>query len=233
VQNSVADPTINGTFVVASIPSPTSFTYSAIGVAGINTGGVCRTERIGMSNEGSIAHLTSAQLDTGILGPYTWDLNAAFVVSSLTSTIQMEIKAGNNVRTLPIDSPNNIGNEESFAIFDFGTEFQEGPVRVLYKPTANSVQLDPTYIFKQNHEIGSSITIIRRRGAIVMSGLGKEYSLYVTDTGVARELLQDLLRQVKSVGIFIEFLIRFPEQLYSVLDVYRSGNDTLYPTGQQ
>ena len=233
VQNSVADPTINGTFVIASIPSPTSFTYSAIGVAGINTGGVCRTERIGMSNEGSIAHLTSAQLDTGILGPYTWDLNAAFVVSSLTSTIQMEIKAGNNVRTLPIDSPNNIGNEESFAIFDSGTEFQEGPVRVLYKPTANSVQLDPTYIFKQNHEIGSSITIIRRRGAIVMSGLGKEYSLYVTDTGVARELLQDLLRQVKSVGIFIEFLIRFPEQLYSVLDVYRSGNDTLYPTGQQ
>jgi hypothetical protein len=233
IQNTVADPTINGTFIVESVPTSTSFTYSAAGPAGVNTGGVSRTERIGMSNDGSIAYLTSAQVDTGILGPYTWDLNAAFVLSSLTSTIQAEIKAGNNVRTMQIDSPNNIPNEESFAIFDFGTEFQEGPVRILYKPTANSIQLDPAYVFKQNHEMGSSVTIIRKRGAIVMSGLGEEYSAYITDPGVAREILQDLMRQVKSVGIFIEFLVRFPQQLYSTLDVYRSDSETLYPIGQQ
>jgi hypothetical protein len=186
-----------------------------------------------MSNDGSIAYLTSAQLDTGILGPYTWDLNAAFVLSSLTSTIQSEIKAGNNVRTMQIAAPNNLANEESFAIFDFGTEFQEGPVRILYKPTANSIQLDPAYVFKQNHEVGSSVTVIRKRGAIVMSGIGKEYSAYITDPGVVREILQDLMRQVKSVGIFIEFLVRFPQQLYSTLDVYRSDSEILYPIGQQ
>jgi hypothetical protein len=233
VQNTVGETTKNGTFVIESIPTTTSFTYSSIGIAGTNTGGVCRTERIGMSNDGSIAHLTSAQLDTGILGPYEWDLGAAFVISSLTSTIQAEIKAGNIVRTMEIASPNNIENQESFAIFDFGTEFQEGPVRILYKPTANSIQLDPAYIFKQNHEIGSSVTIIRKRGAIVMSGLGKEYSMYVTDPSIAREILQDLIRQVKSVGIFIEFLIRYPQQVFGVLDVYKSGSTTLYPIGQQ
>ena len=233
VQNTVADTSINGTFIVTSTPTSTSFTYSSAGAAGVNTGGVCRTERIGMSNDGSIAYLTSAQLDTGILGPYTWDLNAAFVLSSLTSTIQSEIKAGNNVRTMQIAAPNNLANEESFAIFDFGTEFQEGPVRILYKPTANSIQLDPAYVFKQNHEVGSSVTVIRKRGAIVMSGIGKEYSAYITDPGVAREILQDLMRQVKSVGIFIEFLVRFPQQLYSTLDVYRSDSEILYPIGQQ
>jgi hypothetical protein len=233
VQNTVGETTKNGTFVIESTPTTTSFTYSSIGIAGVNTGGVSRTERIGMSNDGSIAHLTSAQLDTGILGPYEWDLGAAFVISSLTSTIQAEIKAGNIVRTMEIDSPNNIENQESFAIFDFGTEFQEGPVRILYKPTANSIQLDPAYIFKQNHEIGSSVTIIRKRGAIVMSGLGKEYSMYITDPSIAREILQDLIRQVKSVGIFIEFLIRYPQQVYGVLDVYKSGSTTLYPIGQQ
>jgi hypothetical protein len=233
VQNTVADTTMNGTFLIETVPTPTSFTYSAVGPAGINTGGVCRVERVGMANEGSIAYLTSAQLDTGIYGPYIWDKNAAFVLSSLTSTIQSEIKAGNNVRTLPIASPNNIADQESYAIFDFGTEFQEGPVRILYKPTANSLQLDPAYVFKQNHEIGSSVTVIRKRGAIVMSGLGKEYSMYVTDPAVAREILQDLMRQVKSVGIFIEFLIRYPQQLYNTLDVYRSDSDTLWPIGQQ
>ena len=110
VQNTVADTSINGTFMVTSTPTATSFTYSSAGAAGVNTGGVCRTERIGMSNDGSIAYLTSAQLDTGILGPYTWDLNAAFVLSSLTSTIQSEIKAGNNVRTMQIAAPNNLAN---------------------------------------------------------------------------------------------------------------------------
>jgi len=233
VQNTATDATMNGTFIIKSILSPTSFTYTAAGPAGVNTGGVCRTERIGMSNDGSIAYLTSAQINTGILGPYEWDLGAAFVLSSLTSTIQTEIKAGNNVRTMPIASPNNIDDTESFAIFDFGTEFEEGPVRVLYKPTANSVQLDPAYIFKQNHAVNSSITVIRRRGAIVMSGTGKEYSTYITDPGVARELLQNLMHEVKSVGIFIEFLVRFPKQIYGTLDVYRSNSDTLYPVGQQ
>ena len=232
IQNTIADATMNGTFVITSI-SPTSFTYSSAGLAGVNTGGVCRTERIGMSNDGSIAYLTSAQLDTGTLGPYIWSLTAPFVLSSLTSTIQAEIKAGNIVRTIQIASPNNIADEESFAIFDFGTEFQEGPVRILYKPTVNSLQLDPAYVFKQNHDIGSSVTIIRKRGAIVMSGIGAEYSAYITDPGVAREILQNLMREVKSVGIFIEFLVRFPQQLYSTLDVYRSDSETLYPIGQQ
>lgn len=233
VQDTVVDPTMNGTFYIESTPTPTSFTYTALGLAGVNTSGTCRVERIGMANTGSIAYLTSAQVDTGIIGPYVWDLGAPFVLSSLTSTIQSEIKAGNNVRTLQIDSGNNIENEESYAIFDFGTEFQEGPVRILYKPTANSLQLDPAYVFKQNHEIGSSVTVIRKRGAIVMSGLGKEYAPYVTDPSVAREVLQNLMKQVKSVGIFIEFLVRYPQQLYNTLDVYHSNSDTLWQIGQQ
>ena len=233
VQNTITDDSMNGTFIIDSIPTTTSFTYTSIGTAGTNTGGVCRVERVGLANEGSIALLTSAQIDTGIYGPYMWDLNAAFVLSSLTSTIQAEIKAGNNVRTLAIDAVNNITNEESFAIFDFGTEFQEGPVRILYKPTSSSLQLDPAYVFKQNHDIGSSVTVIRKRGAIVMSGTSKEYPAYITDPSVAREILQDLIRQVKSVGIFIEFLVRFPNQLYGTLDTYKSNNDALWSIGQQ
>jgi hypothetical protein len=66
-----------------------------------------------------------------------------------------------------------------------------------------------------------------------MSGTGKEYGAYITDPGVAREILQELIREVKSVGIFVEFLIRFPEQLYNTLDVYRSDSSILWPIGQQ
>jgi hypothetical protein len=186
-----------------------------------------------MSNAGSLVYLTSAQLDTGIIGPNIWDTNASFVLSSLTSTIQQDINAGTTVRSIEIDSPNNIPDEEGFVIFNFGTEDQEGPVRYLFKPTNNSMQMDPAHIFENNHDAGSAVTVIRRRGAHVISTTGREYAPYLTDPGTAREILQELLREVKSVGIFIEFLIRFPKQLYATLDVYRSCSDLLYPITEE
>lgn len=224
---------INGTFVILSTPTTTTFTYMSVGIDGAAAGGVSRVERIGMSNDGSLAYLTTAQINTGIYGPYMWSPDATYVISSLTSTIQSEIKAGNNVRTLPIAPVNNIPNAEGFVVFDFGTEFEEGPVRYLYKPTAASMQLDPAYVFKHNHDVGSSITVIRRKGAHVMSGLGKEYPAYITDPAVARRTLQELMKQVKSAGIFIEFLVRYPEQLYATLDVYGSEKEGLWPVSTQ
>ena len=227
------DDSVNGTFVITSVPSTTSFTYISTGEQGSAFGGEARIERMGMADAGSLVYLTSAQIDSGILGPYMWDASAAFVLSSLTSTVQNEIKAGNIVRTLQIAPVNNIPNEEGFAIFDFGTELQEGPVRYLYKPTTGSMQMDPAYVFKNNHAVGSSVTIIRRKGAHVITGTGSDYPAYITDPAIARTTLQNLLLQVKSAGIFIDFLIRYPQQLYSVLDVYKSVNPDLWPINEE
>lgn len=233
------DPTINltvsldGTFIVKEVISPTSFSYISTGDEGASTGGVARLEKLGMANSGSLAYLTTARIDTGIYGPYLWDQKAPFVLSSLTAKSQDEIKAGSIVKTLTISTPNNIPNVEGFMIFSYGTENQEGPVRYLYKPSEDVLQLDPAYVFKNNHEIGAGLTIIRRRGAHIMSGLGTEYAGYITDPGVARETLQELMREVKSVGVFLKFLIRYPNQLFSALDVYRSCDSELYPVSQE
>lgn len=227
--NAGLDDTVDGTFVITDVPTSNQFTYTSAGELGSAVDGVTRVERFGMADTGSIVYLTSAQLGTGILGPNIWDENASFVLSALTSNITSDIKAGNNVRTIGIDSPNNIPDEEGFVVFNFGTEFEEGPVRYLYKPSANAIQLDPAYVFQNNHDAGSAITVIRRRGAHVISTTGREYAPYITDPSVARTILQELLRQTKSVGIFIDFLIRYPEQLYATLDVYQSGDPSLQP----
>jgi hypothetical protein len=225
-------PSVNGSHTITAVPTTTTFTYNQLGTSGTSTGGTAKVERYGMANTGSLASLSSARTSTGILGPYMWDSNATFVLSSLTSKIQQKIFAGTSIKQLTIETPNNIPSEEGFVIFDFGTEEQEGPVRYLFKPTDGSMQIDPAYVFEHNHEISSSITVIRRRGAHVMSGLGLEYPSYITDPAVAREVLKELLLEVKSVGIFIEFLIRFPEQLYATLDVYKSCRDGLYPVDE-
>lgn len=224
-----SDSTINGTFIIQTVMNSTTFTYTSAGVAGNNSAGTARTEYMGIASSGSLAFLTTAEINTGIFGPYMWDPNAAFVLSALTTTITAPINAGNNVRTVLLNPINNIPNASGYVIFDFGTEFQEGPVKFLYKPSAATLQLDPSYIFQFDHAVGSAITVISTRGAHVMSGLGTEYPLYITDPTVALTTLEALMKQVKSAGIFIEFLIRYPNQLYSALDVYFSGNSALWP----
>lgn len=180
----------------------------------------------GMSNSGSLVLLEDAvpASITGIKGPYMWDLNAAFVLSSLTGDLNQIIHAGQSLKIINI-GPNSLSAAGGQLIFDFGTSFQEGPVRYLFKPSANTIAIDPAYVFVNDHAVGSAVTAIRSKGPHVMSGLGKEFAPYITDPTVARDILEALILEVKSVGVFVEFLIRYPEQLYATVDVYKSGID--------
>jgi len=220
----LSDP-IDGCFEVLSTPTPTSFTYRSFGDEGQATAGRAVVERIGLSSTGSLVYLTTARLDSRILGPYMWDLKAPFVLSALTTNLTAPVQAGDALRSISVQGPNPIPSTEGYLIFDFGTEAEEGPIRYLYKANDQTISIDPAYVFRNNHYIGASITMIRRRGAHVMSGLGYEYPLYITDPAIARPVLEELIRQVKSVGIFVNFIIRFPEQFYATLDVYGVGVD--------
>ena len=220
------DVSVNGTWPILDIINPTTFRVTSFGDQGTATGGTVRVERTGLAASGSKVILTdSISSDiTGIKGPYIWDQAAPFVLSSYTGPIAQEIEAGQTLKTINIGA-NNLPSEGGNLIFDYGTEKQEGPVRYLFKPSATSIALDPAYVFQYDHDIGSAVTVIRHKGPHQMSGNGAEYAPYITDPSVAREILQDLILQVKSVGIFVEFLVRYPEQLYATIDVYRSGID--------
>lgn len=211
----------NGSFKINEVTSNT-FKFNLIGMNGsASSPGICRVERIGFSNSGSKIIICASQeaRNTRIKGPYAWDLRAPYLLSHKTAKINTVIRSGSIVRLLDI-SNNEIPAESGFLIFDYGKENQEGPVRYLYKPTDNIVALDPSYIFTKNHLIGGSIVALNRKGAHVLKGNAAEYSPYLTDPAEAREILKTLIKSVKSAGIFINFLIRFPEQLYGIFDVY-------------
>lgn len=215
---------VDGNYIITSTPTSTTFTYVSAGDDGAATGGLASSEQPGMSNTGSRVVLHSSRIDTGILGATMWDTQAPFVLSSVNTSISDEIQAGNIVRNLTV-GVNEIVDEQSLAIFDFGTEFQEGPVKILYKPTDTTLALDPAYIFQYDHEIGSALTMIRRRGAHSVSTTAQEYPAYITDPSAVRVVMEEIIRSVKSVGMFIDFLVRFPDQAYATVDVYNTGED--------
>lgn len=218
---------VNGTWEITEIVSNTqlkAFSFSGPSGTKASTGGTARIEKAGVAASGSRVILTSAQIEEGLEGPFLWDENADFVLSSLTTNLTAEIEAGTTQRNILVE-PNDIPNEDGRLIFDFGTERQEGPVRYFYKASDTTIALDPSYVFQFDHDVGSSVTMIRRRGGITFDGLGSERAPYITDPAAAREVLEELMEEVKSAGIFINFLVRYPEQFYSTIDVYRSGVD--------
>lgn len=221
--------TLNGSWLITAVPSPTSFEFYSYGQStggNIATPGSARVERSGLTNAGSKLILVDSVSSetTRIKGSYLYDPAAAFVLSDAKATISDNVQAGKLVRILNIGT-NSIPNKDGFVVFDFGLNTQEGPVRYLYKPTDNTLAIDPSYLFKYNHSIGSTVTAINRKGPHHISTNGSEYAGYITDPSEARIILQELIKSVKSAGIFIDFIIRFPEQLYATLDVYQSGQD--------
>ena len=217
----------NGGWKITNIISSTVFEcYSFSGAFGAkaSTGGTSRVERSGISNTGSRVILSTAILQPDRLGPYMWDENSDFVLSSLTTELTTQIKAGTTQRNIQVNT-NDIPDQEGRLIFDFGTEKQEGPVRYFFKPSGTSLAIDPSYVFQNTHNVNSSVTMIRRRGGVEFGGLGKELGAYITDPAAARIVLQELMEEVKSVGIFINFLIRYPEFFYATVDTYKSGID--------
>ena len=224
------DTTINGSFKITEVVNDFTFKYISPGDEGNSTGGTARVERISLKEDGTQVLLRTAKINTGFTGPYVWDINAPFVLSSLTATLNTQIEIGSTARALVI-GPNEIPDEESIMLLDFGTDRQEGPVRILFKPTDNTIFIDPAFVFQNEHgpAQNSSVTLLRRQGPHIMSTRGTEFAPYITDTAQAREILQNLMLEVKSVGVFMEFLIRFPEQFYSVLNVYQDPNSDLAP----
>jgi hypothetical protein len=215
---------LNGTFRISSVGG-TTFTFPLLGLDGTaSTPGTARVEKIGLADSGSKVILCKAipNSTSRITGSYVWDLSAPFVLSSNKTSITDEIQAGRIVRLLNVDA-STIPSTGGFLIFDFGLSTQEGPVRYLYAPTSTAIALDPSYIFQHNHDVGSSVVAISHKGPHAMRGDGSEYAPYITNPSEARFILQDLIRSVKSAGIFVDFLVRYPEQLYATLDVYESG----------
>jgi hypothetical protein len=212
---------LNGAFIITSVTSNT-FTYDSIGLNGTaSTAGTSRVDTIGMAPTGSLVVITAALpvSFTRITGPYVWDLSAPFVLSDNIATLTESIQAGQTIPLLSL-SANTIPAAGGFVVFDYGLNTQEGPVQYLYTPNDTTIVIDPSYVFQYDHAIGSNIISIDNKGPHIMSGLGTEYPPYITNPSDVRVTLENLITSVASAGIFIDFLVRYPDQLYSVLPTY-------------
>lgn len=214
---------LNGAYIITGVTSNT-FTFNALGVDGTaTTAGTARVNSIGLAPTGSLVIITEALPNTftRITGSYVWDLSAPFVLSNnIAFTTGEVLQAGQIVPLLSL-TPNTIPAGGGYVVFDYGLNTQEGPIKYLYAPNDTTIVLDPSYVFQYSHTLGASVTAIDNKGPHIMSGLGTEYPPYITNPSDVRVTLEKLIQSVASSGIYIDFLIRYPLQLYGTIDVYQ------------
>jgi len=211
----------NGAFQLTTANS-SQFTIYQVGTSGTaSVGGIASKEQLLLApNNFKIIITTSISSDiTKIKGPYVWQLNAPFTLSADTSTTTTDIVAGKTYKLLVLGS-NNIPDGPGYIVIDYGQNNQEGPIKYLYKAADNIIALDTSYAFQQFHSPGADVVAVSKLGPHIPTGDGNEYPPYVTNPPDARKLLQDLIVSVASAGIFIDFIIRFPTQLYGTINVY-------------
>jgi hypothetical protein len=211
----------NGGFEVVSATA-SQFTANQLGTNGTaSVPGVVSKEQLLLSPDNfKIIVTTSTPSEiTKIEGPYIWDANAPFTLSADTTTSTNQLVAGKTYKLLTVDT-NNLPEGPGYIVIDYGQNNQEGPIKYLYKAAGNVLAVDPSYTFQQHHQIGASIVAISKLGPHTPTGTGAEYPPYATNPPDARKLLQDLIVSVASAGIFIDFIIRYPNQLYGTIDVY-------------
>lgn len=211
----------NGPFELVSADS-TQFTMNQVGTDGTaGVAGVASKEQLLLAPDSfKIIITTSVSSETTkIKGPYVWQLDTPFTLSADTSTTVTDIVAGRTYKLLTLDT-SNIPEGPGYVVLDFGKNNQEGPVKYLYKAAENIIAIDTSYTFQQFHAPGAAVVAVSKFGPHIPTGQGDEYPPYVTNPPDARKLLQDLIVSVASAGIFIDFIIRFPVQLYGTINVY-------------
>lgn len=211
----------NGPFQVVTANS-SSFTVYQNGTDGTAvTPGTVSKEYSQLAPNGFRVLITTANSEaiTKIKGPYIWQDDVPFTLSADTSTIAANIVAGKSYKLLELGS-NNIPEGPGYLVFNYGQNNQEGPIKYLYKAADNVIALDPSHTFQRFHSIGASVVAVSKMGPHALVGDGSEYAPYVTNPPDARKQLQDLITSVASAGIFIDFIIRYPNQLYGTLSVY-------------
>ena len=207
---------LNGGYTITAATA-TTFNFLKVGIDGSpSVLGDVLVEIPGISStDGQVILAESVpNSTTRIQGSYAWDLAAPFVLSSNSGQLASSITAGTTVPVLNLNNSSIPEDSGGFLIFDYGLNTQEGPVRYLNAPTSSSLILDQSYIFQYEHNAGSYAIALSRRGPHVMSKLGTEYPAYMTNPSDVRTTLENLIKSVAGAGIYVQFLIKYPEQLY-------------------
>lgn len=149
----------------------------------------------------------------------------AFTVTSQTATLQQTINKGDVLTSLTVDDTSKIVNPSGVLMLNFGRMTQEVPIKYRGVPNANTILIDPSYVFKNDHASGQIINVISAQEPFTPNKDGSDYAIYLTSPSGAREVVQEILATLAAAGIIVKFLILAPKYKYLIDNPYLPDDD--------
>ena len=169
------------------------------------------TTRVVRRDRAGSAHLhESGPSGAGNEGPYLFDESKPYVIGGeeCNTTAQINAAASNIIE---VDDSSEFPDTAGNLIFGFGTSKEEGPVPYIARPSSNTLIIDPSYIFKNVHGIGTNISLVSQNSAIDVRADGSDFAFYITDTVSGRIYAEYLIDLVSATGINVAITILYPE----------------------
>lgn len=148
-----------------------------------------------------------------------------FTLTSQKATLQQSISKGNILTSLTVDDTSLFENSTGDIMLNFGKGTQEVPISYRGIPNANTILIDPSYVFANDHSSGEIINVISSRTSYTPRVEGQDLAIYLTSPSDARQTVQAIMSTLKAGGIVITFVILAPEYKYILDNPYLTSDD--------
>lgn len=167
--------------------------------------------------------------DNGIWqGSFVYDSTGAaqnFTVSRQHAISEEALTRGNVHTKITVDSTEDFTDQSGFLVFGWGTESQEQPVKFRGVPNSKTILLDPSYVFQNDHGVGTPVNVLVEQKAYKPRRDGTDLAIYLTSPSDAREVVQGILESLAAAGVIVNFVVLAPSYKYLIDNPYLSDDD--------
>lgn len=144
----------------------------------------------------------------------------AITITGQKANIQQTITKQSILTSVAVDSTVGFLSPSGSVMFGYGTSLQEGPVKYRGIPNANTILLDPGYVFKNDHAVGTTMNAVLQSKPYVPRVDGTDLAIYLTSPSSAREIVQGILESLAAAGIVVTFKVLAPNYVYLIDNPY-------------
>lgn len=150
---------------------------------------------------------------TGQNGPYCYDTTVSYTISQYSSVTSIKNLNVNSDAIINVEDASVFPDQIGYLMLGFGTPTQEGPIPYISRPSEKTIRVNPSYKFKNEHPIGTDISLISQLLPPTINKDGTDIPFYITDSVAGRVYAENLIKEIVATGIVVVIYILYPNDI--------------------
>ncbi len=188
---------LNGQFMVATVPTDTTFTYLT-------------NEQAYTLNAGTPVATPVGAAASTVPGPFSFDVLGGVAITGSESDLAEDLAEGHQYATIEVADATQFPDAPGWLVFAFGYENQVAPVRYLGRLSSTTLSLDYKFRFTANVPAGAKVCLLANKGSYTPTSPETVGSFYATASAAGRVAASAAVDEVVAGGIVVNKTIAYP-----------------------